>query len=135
MWAPSMVRWSCADMFNLTEPNICFSASEPRGHGASQNSEKWGFRAEKLAHLLTCMEKSLHHTLTWTAALNLWYLLKKEIKLSMFKQMLSMFWSYFLRSAQMSVGGGLWAGYKVPPKPTRKEAVSFAIQIECAKSL
>lgn len=129
MWAPSMVHWSCADMFNLTEPSICFSASEPWGYGASQDSEKWGFLAEQLAHLLTCMEKSLHHTLTWTVALNLWHLLKKEIKLSMFKQMLSMFWSYFLCSAQMSVGGSFWAGYKVPPKPTRKEGLALQFRL------
>lgn len=96
MWAPSMVHWSCADMFNLTEVNICFSASEPWGYSASQNSEKRGSCVEQLAHLGTCMEKSLHHTLNWTAALDLWHLLKKEVKLSMFKQMLSMFSSYFL---------------------------------------
>lgn len=129
MWAPSTVHWSCADMFNLTELNICFSASEPWGYSASQNSEKWGFLSEQLAHLLTCMEKSLHHTLTWPAALNLCHLLKKEIKLSMFKQMLSMFWSYFLCSAQMSVGGGFWAGCKVPPKPTGKEGLALQFRL------
>lgn len=94
------------------------------------NSEKRGFRVEQLAHLGTCMEKSLHHTLTWTAALHLWHLLKKEVKLSMFKQMLSMFSSCFLCSAQMSVGGGFWAGYKVPPKPTfRKEGLSLPFKL------
>lgn len=132
MRAPGTVHRSCADMFNLTEPNICFSASEPWGYSASQNSKKRGFLAEKLAHLLTCMEKSLHHTLTWTVALNLWHLLKKEIKLSVFKQMLSMFWSCFLCSAQRSVGGGSWAGYEVPPKPTRKEglALQFSLNVQ-----
>lgn len=129
MWAPSMVHWSCADMFNLTELSICFSASEPRGYSASQNSEKWGSRVEQLAHLGTRMEKSLHHTLTWTAALDLWYLLKKEVKLSMFKQMLSMFSSYFLCPARLSVGGGFWAGYKVPPKHTRKEGLSLPFRL------
>lgn len=98
-------------MFDLSELNICFSASEPRGYSASQNSEKRGSLAEQLAHLRTCMEKSLHHTLTWTAALDLWHLLKKEVKPSVFKQMLSMFSSYFSCSAQMSVGGGFWAGF------------------------
>lgn len=132
MRAPGTVHRSCADMFNLTKPNICFSASEPWGYSASQNSKKRGFLAEKLAHLLTCMEKSLHHTLTWTVALNLWHLLKKEIKLSVFKQMLSMFWSCFLCSAQRSVGGGSWAGYEVPPKPTRKEglALQFSLNVQ-----
>lgn len=48
-------------------------------------------RNEELAHLLAFMEKSLHHILTWTAALNLWHSLKKEIKWSVFKHIFSMF--------------------------------------------
>lgn len=29
----------------------------------------------------------------------------------------------------MSVGGGFWAGYKVPPKPTRKEGLSLPFRL------
>lgn len=124
MWAPSMVLWSCADMFRLTELSICFSAAEPWGHGARQSSEEWGFLSERLAHLLASVEKSLPHILTWTVALNLWHSLKRKIESSMFKRMFSMFWSCFLSSARSSVGSAFWAACAITPRPSRKQRLA-----------
>lgn len=132
MWAPSMVLWSCADMFHLTELSACFSAAEPWGHGARQSSEEWGFLSERLAHLLASMEKSLPHILTWTVALNLWHSLRRKIKSSMFKQIFSMFWSYFLSSAWSSVGSAFWAVYVITPRPYRRQrlAVQWTLNVQ-----